>query len=106
MTLLKRQYSPISLFFFWSWRDGGALPSPRVLICRQEYCRRCRAFLRTTATDADYAAILGVIGHEYFHNWIGNRVTCHDWFQLSLKEGLTVFRDQELLSDMGSRAIK
>nr|KYP65650.1 Aminopeptidase N [Cajanus cajan] len=46
------------------------------------------------ATDADYAAILGVIGHEYFHNWTGNRVTCRDWFQLSLKEGLTVFRDQ------------
>ncbi|GKA06819.1 puromycin-sensitive aminopeptidase isoform X2 [Tanacetum coccineum] len=48
-----------------------------------------------TATDADYAAILGVIGHEYFHNWTGNRVTCRDWFQLSLKEGLTVFRDQD-----------
>ncbi|KAE9613945.1 putative cytosol alanyl aminopeptidase [Lupinus albus] len=50
-----------------------------------------------TATDADYAAILGVIGHEYFHNWTGNRVTCRDWFQLSLKEGLTVFRDQAQL---------
>eukprot|EP00252_Welwitschia_mirabilis_P019670 TRINITY_DN4613_c0_g1_i2.p1 TRINITY_DN4613_c0_g1~~TRINITY_DN4613_c0_g1_i2.p1 ORF type:complete len:510 (+),score=82.91 TRINITY_DN4613_c0_g1_i2:157-1686(+) len=59
-----------------------------------------------TATDADYAAILGVIGHEYFHNWTGNRVTCRDWFQLSLKEGLTVFRDQEFSSDMGSRAVK
>ncbi|XP_019446570.1 PREDICTED: puromycin-sensitive aminopeptidase isoform X2 [Lupinus angustifolius] len=59
-----------------------------------------------TATDADYAAILGVIGHEYFHNWTGNRVTCRDWFQLSLKEGLTVFRDQEFSSDMGSRTVQ
>ncbi|XP_010541673.1 PREDICTED: puromycin-sensitive aminopeptidase-like [Tarenaya hassleriana] len=56
-----------------------------------------------TATDADYALILRVIGHEYFHNWTGNRVTCRDWFQLSLKEGLTVFRDQEFSSDMGNR---
>ncbi|GLT69014.1 hypothetical protein SLA2020_412000 [Shorea laevis] len=59
-----------------------------------------------TATDADHAAILGVIGHEYFHNWTGNRVTCRDWFQLSLKEGLTVFRDQEFSSDLGSRTVK
>jgi aminopeptidase N len=59
-----------------------------------------------TATDDDYLGIEGVIGHEYFHNWTGNRVTCRDWFQLSLKEGLTVFRDQEFSADMGSRAIK
>ncbi|WP_339132937.1 MAG: aminopeptidase N [Candidatus Electrothrix sp. GW3-4] len=59
-----------------------------------------------TATDTDYANIEGVIGHEYFHNWSGNRVTCRDWFQLSLKEGLTVFRDQEFSADMGSRAVK
>src|SRR5690349_19821440 len=58
------------------------------------------------ATDADFNAIEGVIGHEYFHNWTGNRVTCRDWFQLSLKEGLTVFRDQEFSSDMGSRAVE
>ncbi|XP_059661813.1 puromycin-sensitive aminopeptidase-like [Cornus florida] len=58
-----------------------------------------------TASDADYAAILDVVGHEYFHNWTGNRVTCRDWFQLSLKEGLTVFRDQEFSSDMGSRTV-
>jgi aminopeptidase N len=57
------------------------------------------------ATDDDYAAIEGVIGHEYFHNWSGNRVTCRDWFQLSLKEGLTVYRDQEFSSEMGSRAV-
>ncbi len=59
-----------------------------------------------TATDNDYLAIEGVIGHEYFHNWTGNRVTCRDWFQLSLKEGLTVFRDQEFSSDMASRPIQ
>ncbi len=57
-----------------------------------------------TATDDDCRAIESVVGHEYFHNWTGNRVTCRDWFQLSLKEGLTVFRDQEFSSDMGSRA--
>jgi aminopeptidase N len=59
-----------------------------------------------TATDDDYHAIEEVIGHEYFHNWSGNRVTCRDWFQLSLKEGLTVFRDQEFSSDMQSRGVK
>jgi len=59
-----------------------------------------------TATDDDYQAIEGVVGHEYFHNWTGNRVTCRDWFQLSLKEGLTVFRDQEFSSDRGSRAVE
>jgi aminopeptidase N len=59
-----------------------------------------------TATDLDYQGIEGVIGHEYFHNWTGNRVTCRDWFQLTLKEGLTVFRDQEFSSDMQSRAVK
>ncbi|WHQ74335.1 aminopeptidase N [Pantoea sp. Lij88] len=58
-----------------------------------------------TATDKDYLGIEAVIGHEYFHNWTGNRVTCRDWFQLSLKEGLTVFRDQEFSSDLGSRAV-
>ncbi|WP_417910564.1 aminopeptidase N [Candidatus Electronema sp. PJ] len=59
-----------------------------------------------TATDNDYEGIEAVIGHEYFHNWTGNRITCRDWFQLSLKEGLTVFRDQEFSADMGSRAVK
>ncbi|WP_025475863.1 aminopeptidase N, partial [Yersinia pestis] len=58
-----------------------------------------------TATDKDYLNIEAVIGHEYFHNWTGNRVTCRDWFQLSLKEGLTVFRDQEFSSDLGSRSV-
>jgi aminopeptidase N len=59
-----------------------------------------------TATDTDYQNIESVIAHEYFHNWTGNRVTCRDWFQLSLKEGLTVFRDQEFSADQGSRAVK
>jgi aminopeptidase N len=59
-----------------------------------------------TATDADHVAIESVIGHEYFHNWSGNRVTLRDWFQLALKEGLTVFRDQEFTSDLHSRAVK
>lgn len=59
-----------------------------------------------TANDADYAGIESVVAHEYFHNWSGNRVTCRDWFQLSLKEGFTVFRDQEFSSDMSSRAVK
>jgi len=59
-----------------------------------------------TATDMDYDRIEGVIGHEYFHNWSGNRVTCRDWFQLSLKEGFTVFRDQSFSAAMSSKAVK
>ena len=59
-----------------------------------------------TATDEDFVAIEEVIGHEYFHNWTGNRITCRDWFQLSLKEGLTIFRDQEFSADMESRGVK
>jgi aminopeptidase N len=65
---------------------------------------------QATATDTDYGNIESVVGHEYFHNWTGNRVTCRDWFQLSLKEGLTVFRDQEfsqdLAGDVSARAVK
>ncbi len=60
---------------------------------------------KDTATDQDYADIEGVVAHEYFHNWTGNRITCRDWFQLSLKEGLTVFRDQEFSRDMNSRDV-
>jgi len=59
-----------------------------------------------TGTDADYAHVEAVIAHEYFHNWTGNRITCRDWFQLCLKEGLTVFRDQEFSADMRSRAVE
>jgi len=61
---------------------------------------------KSTATDDDFIGVEAVIGHEYFHNWTGNRITCRDWFQLSLKEGLTVFRDQEFTSDLHSRAVK
>src|SRR3546814_11522514 len=61
---------------------------------------------RDTATDADYLGIASVIAHEYFHNWSGNRVTLRDWFPLSLKAGLTVFRDQEYPADTHSRAVK
>lgn len=59
-----------------------------------------------TTTDAGFQRVEGVVAHEYFHNWSGNRVTCRDWFQLSLKEGFTVFRDEEFSSDMGSRTVK
>ena len=59
-----------------------------------------------TATDTDFYGIESVVAHEYFHNWTGNRITCRDWFQLSLKEGLTVFRDQEFSADLNSRAVK
>jgi aminopeptidase N len=59
-----------------------------------------------SATDADFDRIESVVGHEYFHNWTGNRVTCRNWFELSLKEGLTVFRDQEFSSDLNSRAVQ
>ncbi len=59
-----------------------------------------------TATDQDFDAVAGVVAHEYFHNWTGNRVTCRDWFQLSLKEGLTVFRDQQFSADQGSAAVR
>lgn len=59
-----------------------------------------------TATDADFEAIESIVGHEYFHNWTGNRITCRDWFQLCLKEGLTVFRDQEFSADLRSRSVE
>jgi len=61
---------------------------------------------KDTTTDAAFQRVEGVVAHEYFHNWSGNRVTCRDWFQLSLKEGFTVFRDQEFSADMGSRTVK
>jgi aminopeptidase N len=59
-----------------------------------------------TATDAAHQRVEAVVAHEYFHNWSGNRVTCRDWFQLSLKEGFTVFRDAEFSADMNSRTVK
>ena len=84
----------------------GAMENKGLNIFNTQYVLASAA----SATDADFAAVEGVVGHEYFHNWTGNRVTCRDWFQLSLKEGLTVFRDQEFSMDMtgsaSARAVK
>ncbi|MCC2635979.1 MAG: pepN [Ramlibacter sp.] len=84
----------------------GAMENKGLNIFNTKYVLASQA----TATDTDYANIESVVGHEYFHNWTGNRVTCRDWFQLSLKEGLTVFRDQEfsqdLAGDASARAVK
>ena len=67
---------------------------------------RCVLASPETATDSEYGFVEAVVAHEYFHNWTGNRVTCRDWFQLSLKEGLTVYRDQEFTADVNSRPVK
>ncbi len=84
----------------------GAMENKGLNIFNTKYVLASQA----TATDADFSNIESVVGHEYFHNWSGNRVTCRDWFQLSLKEGLTVFRDQEFSQDLASepsaRAVK
>lgn len=84
----------------------GAMENKGLNIFNTKYVLASQA----TATDADFANIESVVGHEYFHNWTGNRVTCRDWFQLSLKEGLTVFRDQEFSQDLSgspsARAVK
>jgi aminopeptidase N len=86
--------------------NSGAMENKGLNVFNTKYVLASPA----TATDKDYADIESVIGHEYFHNWTGNRITCRDWFQLSLKEGLTVFRDQEFSMDMASsvdaRAVK
>ncbi|HYF18972.1 MAG TPA: aminopeptidase N, partial [Ramlibacter sp.] len=78
----------------------GAMENKGLNVFNTKYVLASQA----TATDTDFANIESVVGHEYFHNWTGNRVTCRDWFQLSLKEGLTVFRDQQFSADMGSAA--
>ncbi len=80
----------------------GAMENKGLNIFNDKYVLASAA----TATDADFAHIEGVIAHEYFHNWTGNRITCRDWFQLCLKEGLTVFRDQEFSADMRSHPVK
>ena len=84
----------------------GAMENKGLNIFNTKYVLASQA----TATDTDFANIESVVGHEYFHNWTGNRVTCRDWFQLSLKEGLTVFRDQEFSQDLAgevsARAVK
>lgn len=79
----------------------GAMENKGLNIFNAKYILACPK----SATDADFAAIESVVAHEYFHNWTGNRVTCRDWFQLSLKEGLTVFRDQEFSRDQYSRDV-
>ncbi len=80
--------------------NSGAMENKGLNVFNTKYVLASPA----TATDKDYADIESVIGHEYFHNWTGNRITCRDWFQLSLKEGLTVFRDQEFSMDMAGSA--
>ncbi|MCD6526140.1 MAG: aminopeptidase N [Desulfuromonas sp.] len=80
----------------------GAMENKGLNVFNSKYVLACP----NTASDDDFLNIEGVIGHEYFHNWTGNRITCRDWFQLSLKEGLTVFRDQEFSADMNSAAVK
>jgi len=80
----------------------GAMENKGLNIFNSRYVLACPE----SATDADFLGIESVIAHEYFHNWTGNRITCRDWFQLSLKEGLTVFRDQEFSADMNSAAIQ
>ena len=78
----------------------GAMENKGLNIFNTKYVLASQA----TATDTDFSNIESVVGHEYFHNWTGNRVTCRDWFQLSLKEGLTVFRDQEFSQDLAGEA--
>ena len=78
----------------------GAMENKGLNVFNTKYVLASQA----TATDVDFSNIESVVGHEYFHNWTGNRVTCRDWFQLSLKEGLTVFRDQEFSMDMAGSA--
>ncbi|HET8816383.1 MAG TPA: aminopeptidase N [Pseudidiomarina sp.] len=90
-------YMIVAVDFF----NMGAMENKGLNVFNSRYVLADQA----TATDTDFVNIESVIGHEYFHNWTGNRITCRDWFQLSLKEGLTVFRDQEFSSDLGSRAI-
>jgi aminopeptidase N len=80
----------------------GAMENKGLNIFNDKYILASAA----TATDTDYASIEAIVAHEYFHNWTGNRITCRDWFQLCLKEGLTVFRDQEFTSDQRSRAVE
>jgi aminopeptidase N len=90
-------YMVVAVDFF----NMGAMENKGLNIFNSKYVLADAA----TATDRDYFNIESIIGHEYFHNWTGNRVTCRDWFQLSLKEGLTVFRDQEFSAEMGSATL-
>ncbi len=91
-------YMIVAVDFF----DMGAMENKGLNVFNSKYVLALVPIPPPIKTTPD---IERVIGHEYFHNWTGNRVTCRDWFQLSLKEGLTVFRDQEFSSDLGSRAV-
>src|SRR6201997_2911117 len=98
-----REYDlDIFMIFSVSAFNMGAMENKGLNVFNDKYVLASPA----TATDTDYAHIEAVIAHEYFHNWTGNRITCRDWFQLCLKEGLTVFRDQEFSADQRSRAVE
>ena len=102
-TAYGREYD-LDLFMIVAVRDFnfGAMENKGLNVFNDKYVLASP----TTATDGDYAGIEAVIAHEYFHNWTGDRITCRDWFQLCLKEGLTVFRDREFTADQRSRAVK
>ena len=91
MTSTSSTSSPSTTSTWARWRTRASTSSTRATCWP----------ITDTATDADFDDIAGVVAHEYFHNWSGNRVTCRDWFQLSLKEGFTVFRDQSFSADIG-----
>ncbi|SEA21195.1 aminopeptidase N [Alkalimonas amylolytica] len=91
------RYMVVAVDFF----NMGAMENKGLNVFNSKYV----LVSQDTATDTDFFNVESIIGHEYFHNWTGNRVTCRDWFQLSLKEGLTVFRDQEFSRDMGSATV-
>jgi aminopeptidase N len=101
--VFKREYD-LEIFNIVAVRDFnfGAMENKGLNVFNSAYVLADPA----TATDADYEAIESIVGHEYFHNWTGNRITLRDWFQLCLKEGLTVFRDQEFSSDQRSRPVQ
>jgi len=92
------KYMIVAVDFF----NMGAMENKGLNVFNSKYVLADEA----TATDNDYHGVEAVIAHEYFHNWTGNRVTCRDWFQLSMKEGLTVFRDQQFSADMGSEVLE
>ncbi|MEO1642601.1 MAG: aminopeptidase N [Pseudomonadota bacterium] len=101
--IFQREYD-LGVFNIVAVRDFnfGAMENKGLNIFNSAYVLADEA----TATDADFEAIESIVAHEYFHNWTGNRITCRDWFQLCLKEGLTVFRDQEFSADMRSRPVQ
>jgi len=101
--IYKREYD-LDIFMIVAVHDfnAGAMENKGLNIFNASYILA----KSETAVDSDFQRIQGVIAHEYFHNWTGNRITCRDWFQLSLKEGLTIFRDQQFSADMTSKTVK